>query len=328
MNANRIDYVAPTAPLLARFLGNDILRSPIKFELEEVRYQLHKSRSMDEAPCVGSISRWRDVFFEAMTQRDPNNYPNLKEVTSLFVDELISILRGPVGPETPFPVELFGDKPDPIVQFMVAKLRDPNSVFYSQPFDEEAIRILAQANIIAKDDQAIPMGLIEQLRQREANKAKELEKETLSMSKIEELRAQVQRVSQRRVALEVNINRVGRENLEKRTRISEETKRLWQEGLEKNRIMIEKANALRNEAEEVKDRIPLLKEELKLTREEMEKLKQANVQLKSDINQLRNDIDDRKSSWVAEVACIVASVVVSWILKKPVIITPNGGSVG
>lgn len=320
MNASNINTYVQKVPVLNDLVGEDKLRMPVKAELKELFNQLQRDRYINEPDCVQCISAWHDSLWNVLHDRNSNRYPKLQEIIRLYVEELILILRGPDGAQATFPVELFGDKALPIVQFMVAKMRNPNSVFYSEPFDQEAIRILAGVKI-EDDDENIPPEILAQLNQFEAERVKFLEKEMQSMEKLQALKG---RLEQRKVSMQDNIAKVAADASNRGKQLKENVKQSKENDLKQRAIYQEKAAKLRQEIVELNADTNRLQKQLEIAKMEANELEQGIKQLQVNINQLRAAANDTKANWLAQVVCISASITISWILKKPVLITPNG----
>lgn len=297
-------------------LGQDALRPAIKAELKEVQQALQNYRSINEHPSVELISKWHQEFVEAITAKDN---PGLKVVKKEYIERLITIV---------VPVELFVNQPIPIIQLMSEKLKDPQSIFYSKPFADNADNVIAETKKIVEIHKPIPENLLKQLRESEAKRAKELEKENAGKAKMEQLREKVRKVKDQKANLDVKMDTIGQEVLQKVEEVKEKAKAQDHEFAEKNAAILKKVDDLKNAAEEIRDAIPLLNKEIALTGQQIEQLKNATVQLQKNVEQAKKDIEDSKGGWLTQALCIVASIVVSVILDVPVLITPNGVAVG
>lgn len=294
----------------------DGLRPAIKAELEEIRKALQNFRFIDEHPSVELISKWHDQFIEQITTK---NHFDLEVVKEKFTEMLVEIV---------VPVELFHHQPVHIIQLISKKLSDSHSIFYSKPYAENANKVIAETKKIVETQKDIPENVLKQLREVEARKKIELEKETKLKAKIEQLRERFQKVQDQKVNLDAKMNSVGQLVLQKVEEQKEKVKAQDHEFNEKNAAILKKVEVLKNAAEEIRDAVPLLNKEIELSAQELQKLKASTVQLQKDVEQTRKDIEESKGGWLTQVLCIAASVAVSIILERPVIITPNSVSVG
>ncbi|MBA3602479.1 MAG: hypothetical protein H0W50_02310 [Parachlamydiaceae bacterium] len=297
-------------------LGQDALRPPIKAELKEVQQALQNFRSINEHPSVELISKWHEQFVEAITAKD---YPDLRIVKKEFIEMLITIV---------VPVELFVNQPVPIIQLMSEKLKDPNSIFYSKPFADNADKVIAETKKVVEIHEKVPENLLKQLRDSEAKRAKELEKESAQKAKMEQLREKVRNLKEKKNTLDDKMDNVSQKVLQKVEEVKEKVKAQDHEFAEKSAAILKKVDDLKNAAEEMRDAIPLLNKEIALTGQQIEQLKNATVQLQKNVEQTKKDIENSNGGWLSQVLCIVASVVVSVILEVPVLITPSGVAVG
>jgi len=328
---NGAALVQAAGPALGQLLGNDVVRIQIGAEFATLLNRIAAAPAND--PRVQSITAWHCSFSRAL------RHPNPQQVITEYVQELVRLLRDPPGPdgvEPPFPAELFGDRPMPIIRYIVEKMRDRRSLFYSEQFDQEAVRVLAAVQPIVMEvrnvvqngpaqdipndiDPNIPPELLEQLRQIEANIARRVQVEAQRM---DGLRALQGRVHQREVVLQANIDRVAQQHLEDGQQIREEAERIRLLDLEQRAVMVGAANRLRQEAEDLRAEAARLQRHLDVNRERIGELERANIQLQIEINNTRSQIADKKSNWLLDVVCIVASVAISWALQMPVVIIP------
>lgn len=286
-------YVVPADKVLVRIVGGEIVRIQIGAELAALHDQLQAARANDLR--VRSIVAWHSSFSRAL--RHPNHQRVIKE----YVEELVRLLRDPPGPygiEQPFPAELFGDRPMPIIRYIVEKMRDRRSLFYSEQFDQEAVQVLAAVRPVVVEgrdvvqngpangiDPNIPQELLEQLRLIEANMARQVQVEAQRM---DGLRALQGRFQQREVALQANIDRVAQQQLEEGQRIREEAERIRLLDLEQRAVMEGAANRLRQEAEDLRAEAVRLQRHLDVNGERIGELEKANIQLQIEINNTRS----------------------------------------
>lgn len=301
-------------PHLGQIIGAPgISRVRIAAELAELGDLLEHPDNPPNDPRIQGIAAWRTSFLLALRHPDP------QAVINAFVPELVRFLRNPQDVEQEFPAELFGDRPIPIIQVIVQKLRNRNSLFYSELFDQEAVRVLAAIPAVVQNVEAnIPAALLEQLRQIEANSAQQVQQEVQGMEGIQALRGRLQ---QREVNLQANIDRVARENMEAGQRIQDEAERLRLIDLDQRAIMLEAAERQRQEAENLRAENVRLQQNLVHAGSQLGELERATVQLQVEINRAKAEMADSKSNWLKDVVCIVASVVISYYLQRPVIIT-------
>jgi len=313
MNVNdRIVNPAPAAPAVFGH-GDDILRRRIFAELAEFNNQLPRHIAMINDDRIRSVAAWVSSFLKVLSHPEPGHYPNAQEILRQYAELLIEKLRGPgVPPGTPFPPEMYGDRAHPIIRFIVAKLRDPTSLFYSQRFDHEALRVLAPQ-------------LLEQLQQMEADNARQIAEEAQHMPRLQALMG---RVNQRKIAHQERVDQAARAGLEAGQRIRDRAEILGRNDLEDREMIREAIVRERQEAENLRAETVQLERQLENTDVQVGQLQRAAVHLQVEINQLRSEIADKKSNWLEQVVCIAASIAVSWILEHPVIITPNGVIVG
>lgn len=321
----------PAGPVLTRIINGDIVRIQIDAELAALRTQLEAAPAND--PLVRSIIDWHNGFWRAM------RHPHPQQVIAKFIEELVRLLRDPAAPfgiDSPFPAELFGERPMPIIRYIVEKMRDRRSLFYSEQFDQEAVRVLASVrpvmmeprdvlqNSPAQDmqddiDPDIAPELLEQLRQIEANIAHQMQVEAEGMVELHALQA---RVHQRDADFQRKVDRVAQQHLEEGQRIRAEAERVRLLDLEQRAIIMEAANRLRLEAEALRAEAVRLQRHLDDNGQKINELEKANIQLQVEINNTRAQINDNKSSWMLDAICVVASIAISWVTKKPIVIIP------
>ncbi len=305
--------VNPSSPSVVQVtlqsVAIDRFKRHLQAELAEIKTQLPVN-SAD--PLEQSLVAWQASFESSLNlPLDP------REIAHDFVELLKGILRGPSVPGAPFPPELFGETPLPIVRFLVRKMRDFNSSLYCEAFNLEALQVEAEANI--------PPELLEQLRMIEEMNAKHLQEEARNMNRLHALEG---RLKQQETALQQRIDQMARESLEAGQRLRADTGRLQQRDLEQRAIMRERAERQTREAEGLRAVNAELQRELVANRSQLGELDRAKIQLQANVNEVKAKAADKESDWLMQVGCLVASVAASWILKKVVVITPNGISIG
>lgn len=111
-------------PPLSRLAESSFFRR-LPQELNEVEDWLKKSKLDD--PVVRRIQLWHEEC--APLRRSSLNPSELQEK---LVTELENALRDPENPRALFSSDLFGKNIEPVVQFMVRKMRTPKSLFFSE----------------------------------------------------------------------------------------------------------------------------------------------------------------------------------------------------
>ena len=107
----------------------------IRAELVEIKKALQKCRAVQD-PVFGYLRGWYQNFNQALSQTQTQLHqvhPN--EVIGRYQAELERFFENPLDPDNPFPPELFGIEVPPLVQFMVAKLRNRTSLLHSARMD-------------------------------------------------------------------------------------------------------------------------------------------------------------------------------------------------
>lgn len=298
-------------PLL-QGLGVDLLRRRIHAELDELDNLLTPVNDLH----IQSIATWRNSLLGII-----NQYQNPREIVRQYLNQFENILRNPVAPDAPYPAELFGDRTLPSIRLMVAKMRDPHSVFYSENFDQEATRILAETR---RSDQirSVQQVLLEQLRNMEATRTR-LDQEQDNLVN-EELAPILNLVREAEAEANEHIARVAREHLQTVREIMPRVERMAQNDQEQRAANQENINRLRKAASEVEAEIQRLNLQLNANRNQLDGLGRETTQLQVQIKQVEAEIAKNKAGWLEQVVCIAASIAISWILKRPVVITPNG----
>ncbi len=302
---------APAGRILANLLGNDNLRMAVLAELREVQDQL-KRYFADNDFRIKCISDWHASFLKVLL--DPTKpFPNLRDVIREFVQELVNILRKPGEPDAPFPAELFSDKALPLIQFVVAKMRNTDSLFYSKQFDEEAFRILEKE----APNEGIPLELLEQLRQIEEMNAKNLEEEAKSMVN---LNALLGRLENRTTTFHAKLDQGQQHIMKEFQQIRANTKQLQKQDLDQRPMMREAAANLLQEAIYLRGEAQNMQRQIVLAGTQIDEIRRGNMNLQIELNYLRADIAEKKSRWLEDAFCVVASIALSWIFQTPVVI--------
>jgi hypothetical protein len=308
-----------TGPTFARMVGADQIRVRINGALAEIHRQLVHPNAPANDLRVQSIASWHRGFVRALRHPEPQT------VINAFVPELVRLLRDPAASESepPFPPELFGPRPMPIIRYLVAQMRDSRSPLYSEPFDQEATRVLAAAPPVQNEEEeslvGVPEELLAQLRQIEATIAEQAQIDAQGMELTQALRGRIHRDE---VALQADIDRVSRKHFEETKRIQEETSQLRARDLSQRTVMLEAAGRQRQEATHYRAENERLQNRLDRSEKNLGELGKANVQLQKEINTTRAEVADNKSNWLASAACVVASVAISWALQMPIVVIP------
>lgn len=307
MNVHTIhDRIAPTS-----------LRDPARIriieELQEILQRLGLPDSPSNDPCIQLITAWCLSYTRTLFYSGNNNYA---AISQSYVVELERIFQSPT--DATFPIELFGNRPLPLIRYLVARMRDPRSVIYSQRLDQQANQILAQ-------QQQTQDRLRAQLRRIETQFAANRAAEAQAGGDMQALR---ERIRQRESAFQERADAADRRMRERSQQLRHEIEQAAQRDQEQRAIRLEAARKLRQEIEEVNIETRRLQHQLDGTRAEIREIDRANTQLQVEINQLRSEIADKKAGWLEQLGCIALSIAVSWILEKPVIITPHSVTVG
>jgi hypothetical protein len=306
-----------SGPTFARMVGVDQIRVRINGALAEIHRQLVHPNTPANDPRVQSIASWHRGFVKALRHPEPQT------VINAFVPELVRLLRSPVAGdlEPPFSPELFGPKPMPIIRYLVKQMRDSRSPLYSEPFDQEAVRVLAAAPPQEEEESldGVPEELLAQLRQIEAMIAQQAQIDARGLEVVPPLR---ERIHQDEVALQADIDRVARRHFEENQRIREETAQLRARDLAQRTAMLEAAEQQRQEANHFRAENVRLQTRLERSEKNSGELARANAQLKQEINTTRSEVADHKANWLSSAICVVASIALSWATGKPIIIIP------
>lgn len=291
-----VPFQAPTV----HDLSKERLLRTVKRDLEEIRQQLPLGERTVLEECIVD---WLESFSEAL---NAPNFPHPRTIVKEYVQVVKEILRGPIPSDDPYPRELFGDKPIPAVRCIVAKMRDYNCEFYDEEFDQEG---------------QLPDELFEQIAQIEKIAAKNLQEEKVAM---EELKALEGRIAQQEGALQVQIDQMAQECLQ----VGQEIKDGIAEVKEQDkalRVDMKETIARQNaKVEALHQENQAIKRDLEINRGKLKEAEAANASLKASVNDLRKKVAKSQGGWLEHLGCIVASVAISWILEKPVMITPNG----
>ncbi len=115
---------APFIPQIPKAIENDnVLRRRIHGDLQDLKEPLAKC-SLDD-PMVSSLNTWYEEFCKNC------KHPNIQEVIDRFVPHLEKILKDPFQPDT-FSPQLFEQNAPEIIQVVIGKMSNPNSLFYSE----------------------------------------------------------------------------------------------------------------------------------------------------------------------------------------------------
>lgn len=307
MNIHAIhDRVAPAG-------FNDLVRIRIVDELQEVIKRLGLPDCPSNDPCIELITAWSLSYTRLLFYYGNNDY---SAISQRYVAELERIFQSPI--DATFPIELFGNRPLPLIRYLVAKMRDPHSIFYSSRLDQQARHVLAQQQ--QSQDQ-----LRLQLRRIEAQFAA---RQTAEAQVKNDMQALKERIKQRELAFNEKTNAAERRMKETAQQLKNDINLAAKRDLEQRAIRLEAAKRLRQEIEEANIETRKLQHQLDINRTEIREIDRANAQLQIEISQLRSEIADKKAGWLGELGCIILSIGASWLLEKPVIITPHGIKVG
>ncbi len=127
------------------------LRRRILAELWEVRDELQRYGFVinhpipeDADPLLSWIFEWYTTFMKALNnperQMDRYSIINEKKIIDRFMESLEKAFINPINSEEPFNDNLFGEYPHPIVRFVIAKMRTPHSLFYSESVYRAALK--------------------------------------------------------------------------------------------------------------------------------------------------------------------------------------------
>lgn len=309
------DYVAETNSLINK---SDDLRRRFNTELDEIKSKL-QVRKINEHPSVGLVSSWYDSLIQSLQKRKGQDSTDLNLVKNEYIGLLINIVV----------TAKIGDtkQPMPIVNFMSEKLSDKLSVFYSEAYAERADKVIVEIKKIVEEKPKVSEKYMKLLRETEEKRAKEQTQEVATLSKMDELRQKVRNTKEKKAALDVKMETVSQQVLDKNKEISEKVNAQDHEFTVKNAQILSKVDELLNAAEEIRKVMPKLNEEVKLTLAETGRLKQATVQLQQDTQNLKKEMEE-KGNWLTQLVCIAASVALSIIFEIPVVIGPNGVMVG
>jgi hypothetical protein len=289
---------------LRQVLGIDQVRVRIMGELASLQLEI------DDAPqddlLVQMIALWINNFSKSLRHPDP------QAVINAYVPELVNILRPPLGP---FPVELFGEQPIPLIRCIVQKLRDSDSLLYSEAFHQEAQQILAA--IPPLDGRA---ALIKQLRKIEAIMGHQFQRQAVAVNEVRQ--AVFGQVEQREAQLQERIDRLARCHFAEGQRIAGEIHNLGMQDQELRAKLMDEADRLKRKADELNAGADCLQAELDANRGKIGELERENRQLQIDIDRTRAQIESKKSGWLTQALCIAASVALSYICKTKIVILP------
>ncbi len=279
---------------------------PIHRELAEIIQLLE--RLPRNNGFTQSIVIWTEGFVRAL------NHPNPQSVIERFAKELESILRFPGGENDPLPREIFEDH-NPLLRLIIGKMTDPYSALYSPRIAQEKQDTVQGAHL--------PADVIEQIRKLNALGAQRDQEEANFIPDLNQLNARLQWDEEQFQARQAAVmQRVDAEFQALRHDIAEAAAN----DLAVRNVQIARAEQLLQEARELRADADRLQREIDAVGVDINNVQRANAQLQVEINNTQAAINEKKADWLMQVACLVASVVISWVLECPVTVSAGNGS--
>lgn len=262
-------------------------------------------------------------LMDILRESNSQSHPQVGDLIRGFIEKVETIFRGESKEKRGIlPVELFDEKAPPVVKLLVSKMQDPQSPFYSEGFAKDANVIL---EIKKSPKPEASLALLEQLRQLEILNKRQKEVTIEGMDRLNRLKG---RLEQNETALKNRVQALGQKNIETAQKLKAEIKEK-EESEEDLRNLIKKdLITLFQETDELKKGINAIQQKRVISANQLQEAGKANSQLKNEINKLQSEAKSRKSGWMTKVVCICVSVAASWVLKQPIIITPNGITIG
>lgn len=256
----------------------------IKAELIQIREELDRE-SLNE-PIVHCLLFWHQKFTEAL------QHPETDRVIFHFQQALERIFENPLKPDTPFSPRLFGIEPFPLVQFLIAKLRNPHSLLYSARIDAAAPRdnpeeIFARIHAIQREN---------------------LQRQEMKMPDLQKFK---QRLMDKREAQEKRMQEI-RSKAEQLLLLGQEIQRARDEiHLFKNTV-----ERLEREVKEHRENISQLNVKIVAVKNATVSLEYQNAQLEVRLNRLEAEIKNEKSQWIKSLGEFVVAVAALWAISK------------
>lgn len=291
--------------------------------LPEIRAELNEIlNALNDAdinlPIAGVIARWYEEFESFLFSPPERIRLHPMEVIRRFTGLLENILADPLNRDEPYPEELFGNSPSPMIQFIVGRMRDSNSLLYSErlaaiapelplpPERYDDFKDLALLQAMAKRIDAFFEG---QVLEREA-----------AMPNLQEVRNRVHRVE---IEQQKQLNQI--ENIA-RERIAEAQAEI--QGLREDlRAAAERRDnviaELQQEAEGLRGEIIELNGQIERLQEEVQAIVRACHELDRSIKQVEADLKENQSNWLSGLGKMAISIAVTWALQQ---ILPGSGA--
>jgi hypothetical protein len=253
------------------------LRRRIKAELLEIKAEL--VRNYIEAPIIGLLNEWLKNFRESL------NHPDPALVIGRFLSRLESIFEDPLKPGR-FSPRLFGEEPIPAVRYLIAKMRNRDSLLYSSRLDGAVPNYLTSriSNIQAASLQTPEPVDFQKLKERLIKKRQE------QQEKFKAIEAKVQELG--KIQQDIQATRDEIHHFDKTV------ERLEKESME-HQVAV---NRLDGDLGEVKGAA--------------EDVRRQNIELEIRCNKVDAAIKDQQGEWLKSLGYVALSIVVSLAINE------------
>lgn len=292
----------------------------IRAELLEIKEQLDHCDPHGTDPLTNTLRMWHRQF-ESMLRHD-----DIVDVVSSFSDALESIFKNPLDPDAPFNPELYTLSPSPIVIFMIGKMRDLNSLLFSQklandvPFNALPSSFYRE-NTMQKIERQRRIFLLRSNRELQQTTSRHLRETVVGVFEGQNARL---------AAIQQNVQTVFDEAKrsidETRANIARDSVVIQKEI---DRLQIEVNELIRSNIE--------LRSHIESNGRGLSQLERANAELKIAINQVHEEIKKQQKQWFGQalqvIGCIGLSFCATWALGyalngATIGVTPNSVRVG
>lgn len=272
------------------------IRIRIAAELMEVFDELNQCDLT--VPVTSSIAVWYQQFHGSLRHHD------IAEVINRFVTALEDLLADPVDHVNPYPAGVFGAGVPRIVRFMIAKMIDRDSLFFSEKINAAAPPPMPVI--------IIPQGIEAQIQRINAINAQRHQQELQGMQGLFAQRNRIHQIHQQQQHRIINFQNRFHANIAELQGEIEVQRRDIRE--DRNHLMVV-AERLGQEVVVLRREVDELREQVLDVRNGINEVQKANAELQIAINEVAIAVKEKKENWINNALGVIASIAISIALN-------------
>jgi hypothetical protein len=278
--------------VVPNLIREPFMKRRIEIELAEIEAELAKCDLKD--PMIKSLLAWHREFQDHL-QPNKELYYFQEALAKIFKEHLFPALNEgePVG----------------IVLFMVKKMRDQGSLFYSKLMDQP------------QPKKAPPMTaaeLKEKMRRINAIQAERTRQEEAQMPDLQAFKDRVKKGNPAKN--HKSVDAVDRRAQQEFAEVAESLKEMRTNRRHDNEKIRHAAKKLKEEVADLHRETDQLKVDIAGVKQGISELDRAQKELQVSINKVQAEIKEKQSNWLIQLAALAASVALSCAFKMPITI--------